>query len=145
MLRIRSHVSHVRNFRNRINSSHSSTLTLENMHRNAEDERLWREQDDGEDDDEGEGEVTGTASGNETLDLRNSFKHTETRMTADQWNGTCYPVRVNYNLSTKPYTAYRIMSTVTYEILSKSYFYFRCTMQGRNKRKRIRTMRYLYG
>lgn len=115
------------------------------MHRNAEDERLWREQDDGEDDDEGEGEVTGTASGNETLDLRNSFKHTETRMTADQWNGTCYPVRVNYNLSTKPYTAYRIMSTVTYEILSKSYFYFRCTMQGRNKRKRIRTMRYLYG
>lgn len=141
MLRNRSHVSHVSNFRNRINSSHSQTFTMDSMHRSAEDERLWREQNDGE----GEGEeVTASASGNETLDLRNNFKRIETRITADQWNGTCYPVRVNYNLSTKPYTAYRIMSTVTYEILSKSYFYFRCTMQSRNKRKRIRTVCNLY-
>ena len=85
MLRNRSHVSHVSNFRNSINSSHSLTLTQDSMHRNTEDERQRREQ--GESEGEGE-EVTGSASENETVDLRNTFKHTETRITADQWNGT---------------------------------------------------------
>ena len=104
MLRNRSHVSHVNNFRNRINSSHSTTLTQDSMHRNTEDERLWREQDNRE----GEGEeVTGSASENETLDLRNTFKHTEMRITADQWNGTCTPVRT-CKLQYLHQTVYRI-------------------------------------